>query len=141
MSPTRVTTETDIPAVFHAEMAEVAEVGTAVGVGEGVAACFQEGVSDASVGCSEDESVGVPGGVDRAAAGSVGGEKVWVREGEDTKVNETIDDEEVLVLVVGLPFGGNRTSPRSGERVLVVVMVESWGTRGVSIGMLAVVGR
>ena len=121
MRPIKVTTETDIPTVFHAEVAEVAEVATTVEVDEGVAVGFQEVVSD-DVGCAEDSNVGMPSDVDETAAGSVGEDEVWVRDGGDVEMDETISEGDGLN-VVGLAFGGNRTlSPRLGKRGLVVVV-------------------
>jgi hypothetical protein len=120
VKPIRVTTETDIPIVFHVEFAGVPEVRAAVEVDEGVAVGFQEVASD-DMGCTDDKDIEVPDGVDGTAAGSIDEDEVWVREDEDVKVGEATEEEEAL-LVVGLAFGGNKTSPRSGRRALVVVV-------------------
>ena len=75
MRPTRVTTETDIPAVFHIELAEAAEAGAAVKVGGGISVGFKEGVSD-DVRRTDDENVGVPGGTGNTTAGSADEDEV-----------------------------------------------------------------
>lgn len=105
MRPTRVTTETDIPTVFHVEFVEVAEAIATVEVGEGVAVGFQIIVSD-EVGCTDDENARAPSDVDKIVTGSTDEDEVWVREGEVVKAGETADEVEE-VLVVG-PRSGNR---------------------------------
>lgn len=118
--PIVVTTETDIPTVFHVEVVEVAEAGTAVEGDEGVAVGFLGVVSDEE-GCAGDRNVEARDGVDTATAGSVSEDKVWVCEGEDVKVYDTVDEAEEL-LVVGLVPGEKRTSPGPGKRTLVAVV-------------------
>jgi hypothetical protein len=65
-----VTTETDTPTVFQVELAEAAEVGATVGVGEGVAVGFQEVMSDA-VRRTVDRTVEVLDRVGKTTAGLV----------------------------------------------------------------------
>lgn len=131
-------TETDIPTVFHVELAEVAEAGATDEVGEGVAVGFQEVVSG-DVGFTEDKNVEARDGVGKTTAGSADEDEVWVCEGDDVKADETFDEVEGSV-VVWLGFGGNRKSPRLGKRAFVVV-VGSRGTGEVGITMLVGVGR
>lgn len=111
-----MTTETDIPTVFHVEFVEVAEVRTAVGVDEGVAVDVQEAISD-TVGYAADEGVGVPGGVDRTTTGLVDEDEVRAGGGEGVEVDGIVDETGEPLAVGSF---GNRGSP-SSVRDLVIV--------------------
>lgn len=117
MRPIRVTTETDIPTVFHVELTEEAEAREADKVDEGIAVGFPEVVSD-DVECTEDENTEVPDGVESTAVtGTVDEDEVRVREGEDVKAGEIIGEVEEPIVV-----DRNTSSPRSGRKALVVAI-------------------
>lgn len=111
-----MTTETAIPTVFQAELAEVAEAGPAEEVGEGEAVGFQE-VMAGTTAPIDDETARVPGEEDRTRTDLVDDDEVGVL----AYVDETVDDAEETV-VIG-PSGGKKISPRLGKRVLEVVGV------------------
>ena len=114
-----MTTETAIPTVFQVELVEAAETGTAEEVDEGEVVDFQ----DVRSGTVEpiDGTVRVSDEMGRTTADLVDESEVDVRVcvGEEP-VDETVDDAKESVVVGS--FGGNRTSPRSGKRGLVVVV-------------------